>query len=90
MMPRAMAAMGHLVGDLTAVARLISEELCEVRSLGHGRGRARQLGGLTRCGSWTRSSTSVLLQENAQIVIRPIFTWPDGKLNMWMIVNWPN
>ena len=32
----------------------------------------------------------LLLQENAQIVIRPIFTWPDGKLNTWMIVNWPN
>jgi hypothetical protein len=32
----------------------------------------------------------LLLQENAQIVIRPIFTWPDGKLNVWAIVNWPN
>jgi hypothetical protein len=31
-----------------------------------------------------------LLQENAQIVIRPIFTWPDGKLSVWVIVNWPN
>ena len=31
-----------------------------------------------------------LLQDNAQIVIRPIFTWPDGPSSMWIIVNWPN
>lgn len=31
-----------------------------------------------------------LLRENTQIVIRPIFTWPDGMPSAWVIVNWPN
>jgi hypothetical protein len=31
-----------------------------------------------------------MLQENAQIVIRPIFTWPAGQLGVWIIVNCPN
>jgi hypothetical protein len=30
------------------------------------------------------------LPESAQIVARPIFTWPDGKPGVWVIVNWPN
>jgi hypothetical protein len=30
------------------------------------------------------------LPENAQIIIRPIFTWPDGKPAVWVMVNWPN
>jgi hypothetical protein len=27
---------------------------------------------------------------NAQIVIRPILTWPDGQPAIWVIVNCPN
>jgi|SoiMetStandDraft_5_1073268.scaffolds.fasta_scaffold74469_2 hypothetical protein len=27
---------------------------------------------------------------DAQIVIRPIFTWPDGQPALWVIVNCPN
>jgi hypothetical protein len=27
---------------------------------------------------------------DAQIVIRPIFTWPDGHPALWVIVNCPN
>jgi hypothetical protein len=30
------------------------------------------------------------LPENAQIIVRPIFTWPDGKPGVWVMVNWPN
>ena len=28
--------------------------------------------------------------RDAQIVIRPIFTWPDGQPAIWVIVNCPN
>jgi hypothetical protein len=28
--------------------------------------------------------------ENAQIIVRPIFTWPDGQPGVWVMVNWPN
>lgn len=28
--------------------------------------------------------------ENTQIVIRPIFTWPDGAPAVWVTVNTPN
>jgi hypothetical protein len=28
--------------------------------------------------------------ENTQIVIRPLFTWPDGAPVVWVIVNTPN
>lgn len=28
--------------------------------------------------------------ENTQIVVRPIFTWPDGRPGLWIMVNWPN
>ena len=31
-----------------------------------------------------------VLPENTQIVIRPIFTWPDGEPSVWVIVNTPN
>jgi hypothetical protein len=33
-----------------------------------------------------------LLDEmgNAQVVIRPLFTWPDGQPVIWVIVNCPN
>lgn len=27
---------------------------------------------------------------NIQVVIRPIYTWPDGKLVVWVTVNTPN
>ena len=51
-----------------------------------------ELGNLV--GSLMRQLESVvdggLLQENAQIVIRPIFTWPDGRLSVWVVLNWPN
>jgi hypothetical protein len=30
------------------------------------------------------------LPDNAQIVVRPIFTWPDGQPAVWVVVNWPN
>lgn len=30
------------------------------------------------------------LPENTQIVIRPIFTWPEGQPAVWVIVNTPN
>jgi hypothetical protein len=30
------------------------------------------------------------LPENAQVVVRPIYTWPDGKPGLWIVVNWPN
>jgi hypothetical protein len=30
------------------------------------------------------------LPGNAQIIVRPIFTCPDGKAGMWVMVNWPN
>jgi hypothetical protein len=30
------------------------------------------------------------LPENTQIVIRPLFTWPDGELAVWVTVNTPN
>jgi hypothetical protein len=36
------------------------------------------------------ASDGSMLPENAQMVIRPIFTWPDGQLRVWMAVNWPN
>lgn len=51
-----------------------------------------ELGNLV--GPLMRQLESVLdggpLQENAQIVIRPIVTWPDGRLSVWVVVNWPN
>jgi len=28
--------------------------------------------------------------QNAQIIVRPIFTWPDGRPGVWVMVNWPN
>jgi hypothetical protein len=28
--------------------------------------------------------------HDAQIVIRPIFTWPDGQPAIWVMVNCPN
>ena len=28
--------------------------------------------------------------ENAQIIVRPIPTWPDGRPGVWIMVNWPN
>jgi hypothetical protein len=31
-----------------------------------------------------------VLQENAQIVVRPIFVWPNGTLRVWVMINWPN
>lgn len=31
-----------------------------------------------------------MLPENTQIVIRPIYTWPDGQASVWVIVNTPN
>jgi hypothetical protein len=30
------------------------------------------------------------LPGNAQIIVRPIVTWPDGKPGVWVMVNWPN
>ena len=30
------------------------------------------------------------IPEKTQIVIRPIFTWPDGRPAVWVIVNTPN
>jgi hypothetical protein len=30
------------------------------------------------------------LPENAQLVVRPIFTWPNGQPAVWVVVNWPN
>jgi hypothetical protein len=30
------------------------------------------------------------IPENTQIVIRPLFTWPDGAPVVWVIVNTPN
>jgi hypothetical protein len=31
-----------------------------------------------------------VLPENAQIVVRPIFTWPDGRPAVWVMLNSPN
>jgi hypothetical protein len=31
-----------------------------------------------------------VLPENAQIVVRPIFTWPDGQPAIWVMLNSPN
>jgi hypothetical protein len=28
--------------------------------------------------------------HGAQIVIRPIYTWPDGQPAIWVMVNCPN
>ena len=41
----------------------------------------RQLGGVFEGG---------MPLENAQIVVRPILTWPDGQPGVWVMVNWPN
>jgi hypothetical protein len=30
------------------------------------------------------------MSERVQIVARPISTWPEGKLAVWVMVNWPN
>jgi hypothetical protein len=30
------------------------------------------------------------LPERVQIVVRPIYTWPDGEAAVWIMVNWPN
>jgi hypothetical protein len=30
------------------------------------------------------------LPENAQIIVRPIFTWPGGQPAVWVVVNGPN
>jgi hypothetical protein len=46
----------------------------------------------TMVGQLLRQIEAVLetgmLQPNAQIVVRPI--WPNGKLSLWVVVNWPN
>jgi hypothetical protein len=31
-----------------------------------------------------------MLPRNAQVVVRPIFTWPDGRPAVWIMVNCPN
>ena len=31
-----------------------------------------------------------VLPANTQVVVRPIFTWPEGKPGVWVMVNWPN
>jgi hypothetical protein len=31
-----------------------------------------------------------VLPQNTQVVVRPIFMWPDGGLAVWIIVNCPN
>ena len=41
----------------------------------------RQLGSILEEGA---------LPERVQIVVRPIFTWPEGKPGVWVMVNWPN
>ena len=41
----------------------------------------RQLGSIYEGGA---------MPERVQIVVRPIFTWPDGKPGVWVMVNWPN
>jgi hypothetical protein len=28
--------------------------------------------------------------HDTQIIIRPIFTWPDGQPAIWVMVNFPN
>jgi hypothetical protein len=28
--------------------------------------------------------------RDAQIVIRPIYTWPDGEPALWIMINCPN
>jgi hypothetical protein len=28
--------------------------------------------------------------RDAQIVIRPIYTWPDGEPAIWVMINCPN
>jgi hypothetical protein len=30
------------------------------------------------------------LPGRVQIVVRPIFTWGEGKPGVWIMVNWPN
>jgi hypothetical protein len=30
------------------------------------------------------------MPERVQIVARPISTWPEGKLAVWVMVNWPH
>jgi hypothetical protein len=46
------------------------------------------VGSLMRQLEWAMDGG--LLQDNVQIVIRPIFTWPDGPSSVWIIVNCPN
>ncbi len=46
------------------------------------------VGSLMRQLEWAMDGA--LLQDNVQIVIRPIFNWPDGESSVWIIVNWPN
>ena len=41
----------------------------------------RQLGSIYEGGA---------MPERVQIVVRAIFTWPDGKPGVWVMVNWPN
>ena len=31
-----------------------------------------------------------VVPKNAQIVIRPIFTWPEGRPAVWVMLNSPN
>jgi hypothetical protein len=30
------------------------------------------------------------LPENAQLIVRPLHTWPDGEPALWIMVNCPN
>jgi hypothetical protein len=41
----------------------------------------RQLGSILEGGA---------LPERVQIVVRPVYTWPDGEPGVWIMVNWPN
>lgn len=41
----------------------------------------RQLGSIYAGGA---------MPERMQVIVRPIFTWPDGKPVVWVMVNWPN
>ena len=40
-----------------------------------------QLGALLEAGT---------LPGNAQVVLRPVHTWPDGRSAVWVVVNCPN
>ena len=42
---------------------------------------------MSQLGAILESGT---LPENAQVVIRPVYTWPDGQPAVWVAVNSPN